>query len=139
MTGVQTCALPIYQFHFGLHLRVGTTGSGFSWRPNFDLGIGDGVTHTAVNVEVIRRFAVSPNGWAPYLGGGAGANFSEFDSPQYADDLDGFGSYFQTGFGLHVIGGFERDLGGESIFIEARLGGLDAPGLKITGGWSVFR
>ncbi len=127
------------QFHFGLHLQSGAIGTGISWRPNFDLGIGDGVTVAAVNLEVIRRFPVSPNDWAPFVGGGIGANFNEHDTPRYAGNADGLGSNFETGVGFNLIAGFERNLGGESIFAEARLGLIDAPGLKITVGWTMFR
>lgn len=127
------------QFTFGFHLLVGADGPGFVWRPGFDIGVGDGATVASVNVDIVRRLPAPPNGWIPFLGGGAGIAFNEFDTPRFdSGEPDGLGDNFETGLGLNLVGGFERDLVGETVFIETRFGWLDLPELKITAGWTLF-
>lgn len=128
------------QFHMGLHMHVGTQGIGFHLRPNFDVGFGDGVTVVAVNLDVVRRFAPGHDNWAPFLGGGFGANFSEFDTRRPTPgNPQGLGSNFESGLGFTVVFGLETNLGGEAISVQARIGIVDAPECKLTAGWTIFR
>ncbi len=118
------------QVHFGAHADFGNFAQRVRFQPNFELGIGDDFTIGAANFEANYRFRETWNVWTPYLGGGVGILFIDHDT-------EGLGDGSDTEFGASVLGGIEKGLsGGNRFFVEAKLGLVDAPDLKLTIGWT---
>lgn len=118
------------QFHFGAHVDFGNLANRLRFQPNFELGFGDNLTLGAANFEVNYRFGEKWDVWTPYLGGGVGILFLNYDNNGLADGSD-------TDFGASVLGGIEKGIsGGDRFFMEAKLGLVDAPDLKLTVGWT---
>ncbi|MDM7915779.1 MAG: hypothetical protein ACE15D_17675 [Candidatus Eisenbacteria bacterium] len=121
------------QFHFGAHLDFGQFANHFRFQPNVELGIGDGSTLAALNLETNYRINSTWESWSPYIGGGVGVNFvGSEDKGLTGNDTD-------TQLGLNVMGGLERGLdNGDRFFGEAKVGFADSPDLKLTVGWTFF-
>jgi len=96
--------------------------------PSLELGVGDGATILAVNGDVVyefTEFAQAP--WSFYAGAGLALNRYEVDE------------FDDTEFGLNLLGGATRALGGGKVaFGEFRLGLEDSPDIKLTFGLNVF-
>lgn len=97
--------------------------------PNLELGIGDGHTVIAMNVDMQYHFAIQGTDWAPYGGLGIGINNIQTDLPApFRDQSD-------TEIGLNIILGTDVPAGqGNAFFAEARIGVGDIPELKLVGG-----
>lgn len=120
------------QVHFGMHMNFGGFSPGVRFVPNFELGFGDNETLGALNFEANYVFNSSRSQWAPYLGGGVGANFIGPENGGLRDRSD-------TEVGMNVVGGIERGISSTtSFFAEAKLGLIQAPDLKLTLGWTFF-
>jgi hypothetical protein len=114
------------QVHVGGHLDLGDVASRLALVPNLEVGFGDDFTVVTVMAEFDYRFPSIGSAWRPYVGGGIGPVFVSHDSG--ADD---------TELGLTIQGGFARrnDTGG-ALFLELKLGLVDAPDAKFTLGWT---
>jgi hypothetical protein len=96
--------------------------------PSLELGVGDGATLLALNGDVVYEFTeFAKDPWGFYAGAGLALN--RFDA-------DGVGN---TDFGLNLLGGATRKLGGNKVaFGEFRLGLEDSPDFKLTFGLNFF-
>ena len=120
------------QIHFGLHMDFGNFAEHVRFQPNFELGIGDGLTLAALNFESAYRFS-SSSAWSPYLGGGLGVNM-------WGSENRGLRDHTDTDLGVNLLGGVEKSLSdGDRFFTEAKFGLDDAPDFKLTMGWTFFR
>ena len=119
------------QVHVGLHMDYGVFGPRVRFQPNVEVGFGDNLTLAAFNFEAAYRFRDRWDAWTPYLGGGIGLNWYNYDNGPY-DNSD-------TDFGMSVLGGIERGLkNGNRFFLEAKLGLADSPDAKFTAGWTFY-
>jgi hypothetical protein len=122
------------QFHFGGHMDLGYFAEHVRVQPNFELGFGDDLMLAAANLEGAFRFATNWDVWTPYLGGGLGINFYEWE-----DDHPGRGNGSDTELGVNLLGGIEKGISnGDRFFIEIKLGFADSPDFKATVGWTFF-
>lgn len=108
------------QFYIGAHVGVGPLVRHLWFRPNLELGFGDGVTLVAINAE-LAYFFPSSKPWQLYLGGGPALNIYDHDN----------GSDTQAGLNF-MLGVAHR--GG--FFVEAKVGVFDSPELKFGFGYS---
>ena len=119
------------QVHVGLHMDYGVFAPRVRFQPNIEAGFGDNLTLVTFNFEAAYRFRDRWDAWTPYLGGGLGLDWYNFDNGPY-DNSD-------TDLGMSVLGGIERGLkNGNRFFIEAKLGLTDAPDAKFTAGWTFY-
>jgi len=119
------------QVHVGLHMDYGVFAPRVRFQPNIEAGFGDNLTLVTFNFEAAYRFRDRWDAWTPYLGGGLGLDWYNFDNGPY-DNSD-------TDLGMSVLGGIERGLkNGNRFFIEAKLGLSDAPDAKFTAGWTFY-
>jgi len=122
------------QIHFGAHTYMGDISRRVRFQPNIEVGVGDDLTVAAVNFEALYRFAQNWDVWTPYLGGGVGLNWYNWDGGRFPgrDDSD-------MRAGLNVVGGIEKGLrGGDRFLLELKLGLSDSPDMKVTAGWTFF-
>ena len=118
------------QVHFGAHLDFGNFAQHIRFQPNVEVGFGDGLTLFAINAEAAYRFASRWDVWTPYLGGGIGVNIASASRGSHGSSTD---------FGASILGGIEKGLAnGNRFFLEAKLGFVDAPDLKLTTGWTFY-
>jgi hypothetical protein len=108
------------QFYVGGHVDVGPLVKHLWFRPNLEIGFGDGVTLFALNAELAYWFP-SKSSWRLYLGGGPALNVYDRDS----------GS--ETKAGLNFMVGVAHRGG---FFVEAKVGAFDSPNLKFGFGYT---
>lgn len=122
------------QIHFGAHLDFGLLAPQVRFQPNVELGFGDNVDLFTLNAEAAYRFSARWDVWAPYLGGGLGANIKRFDR----DRPDGNGDS-HTDLGVNLLGGIEKGLSnGDRFFVETKFSLNDVPDAKATVGWTFY-
>jgi opacity protein-like surface antigen len=137
------------QIHFGAHLDFGNFAKHIRFQPNLEVGIGDNLTIFAVNFDAAYRFQSRWDVWTPYVGGGIGVNFVNFDHDfghhdDHSQEALALGAAdhlndSDTQMGFNVLGGIEKGLSkGHRFFLEARLGLADSPDFKVTAGWTFF-
>lgn len=114
----------------GGHVDFGRIAKHVRFQPNAELGIGDDLTIFALNFDANYRFNEKWDSWSPYLGGGIGVSFVSYDN-------EGLGDGSDSDFGASLLGGIERGLkSGNRFFLEAKLGLVDSPDLKLMVGWT---
>jgi hypothetical protein len=104
------------QVYFGGHVETDPLVERLVFKPNVEIGFGDHVTLTAVNLEFVWKFPQRRGGWSFYAGGGPAINFYQVDGP--GDDAEA---------GFNFVGGAENARG---LFFELKLGAGDSPDLK---------
>ncbi|HXV64272.1 MAG TPA: hypothetical protein VEK15_26470 [Vicinamibacteria bacterium] len=115
------------QFNFGAHIDAGRLGPRIRLQPSFELGLGNGVTLAAANIDVHYLFAA--RAVRPYAGGGLGVNFIDVTSGVgRANGLD-------VAPVLNLVGGVEWGVP-RRYLLEARLGLGDTPELKLVAGFT---
>jgi hypothetical protein len=107
------------QFYFGGHLETPPVADRLHFRPNVEIGLGDDVTLTALNFELVYRFE-SNRPWAFYAGGGPALNIVNHRS-----DTDARG-------GFNILGGAQHR---DGLFFEMKVGALDSPDFKFGVGY----
>ena len=121
------------QVHVGAHMDYGVFGPRVRFQPNIEAGFGDNITLIAFNFEAAYRFRDRWDAWTPYLGGGIGLDWWNYD-----DNFPG-NNDSDTDLGASILGGIERGLSnGNRFFVEAKLGLSDAPDAKFTVGWTFY-
>jgi hypothetical protein len=121
------------QVHIGAHMDYGVFGPRVRFQPNIEAGFGDNITLIAFNFEAAYRFRDRWDAWTPYLGGGIGLDWWNYD-----DNFPG-NNDSDTDLGASILGGIERGLSnGNRFFVEAKLGLSDAPDAKFTVGWTFY-
>lgn len=121
--GVQAgVSLEPNQFYFGGHGETPPLADVVHFRPNIEIGLGDGATLMGLNFEFVHRFRTQrPWGW--YAGGGPALNVIHT-----AGDTRSEG-------GFNFVGGIAHR---EGLFVEVKIGALDSPNFKVGVGY-VFR
>jgi hypothetical protein len=117
------------QLVVGGQMDFGEIAPDVVFTPNLELGVGDNAIVFAVNADIHYHFKIEGSEWRPYLGGGLGANFVDFDGP--------IGSETAIGANL-IVGAIVPTRTGSRFFTEARflLGDAVLPDLKLMVGWN---
>jgi hypothetical protein len=119
------------QLVVGGQLIIGEIAPDLTFDPNLELGFGDNVTIIAVNMDIHYHFTIEGSSWRPYVGGGVGINFIEFDSgPGVSDN-----SNTEVG-GNFIIGAGVPTASNNRFFTELKFGLGDIPTLKALAGWN---
>ena len=106
------------QVYGGVHLDLGEFARDVRFRPSMELGLGDDVTVLQVLAEVHYVFSQAGT-WVPYLGGGVGLSYVNFDDDHPGDDSE-------TGISLCPIAGVETRLNRQKrLFFELKFGLAD--------------
>ena len=109
------------QFFFGGHIETRPIARNLTFRPNVEIGVGDGLTLVALNIEFAYRLPIDSTNWRIYAGGGPAANiYSNGDTDMH------------PGFNL-LIGGQHR----RGLIVELKLGLIDSPDVKFMVGWAL--
>lgn len=115
---------------FGAHVDLGYFSDRFRLQPNVEVGVGNGQTFTAMNLETSYRFTESWGVWVPYAGGGLGLDMSGGEVGRHDSGAD---------LGASVLGGIEKGLSnGDRFFVESKIGLADAPDIKFLVGWTFY-
>lgn len=109
------------QFVFGGHVETAPLIEQLSFRPNVEVGVGDGVTTVGLNFELVYSIPLQQQPWRVYFGGGPAANIYWFDG-----DSD-------VGGGFNVVIGVQHSRG---LFTELKVGAIDSPDLKFLVGFA---
>ena len=116
------------QFFFGGHVETAPLLENFSFRPNAEVGLGDGLVVIALNVEFAYRIPLENRPWMVLIGGGPALNVFSFD------DNEGRGrGRDNVGGGFNILVGLEHR---EGLFTEFKVGMSDSPDVKFTVGYS---
>ena len=99
------------QFYFGAHLDTGPIIDRLSFRPNVEIGLGDGLTSISGNFEFVYWWPIPNRPWQVYAGGGPSVNVSRFDA-QHGNRTD-------LGPAFNIVGGLAHSRG---LFVEVKLG-----------------
>lgn len=103
------------QVYGGVHFNLGELTKDVRFRPTVEVGFGDDQTVVQMLAEVhyvFSNFLV----WKPYLGGGLGLTYVNYDADHPGDGSD-------TGGSVNAIGGIETELKqGMKLFFEFKLG-----------------
>jgi opacity protein-like surface antigen len=103
------------QVYGGVHFNLGQLTKDVRFRPSVEVGFGDDQTVVQMLAEVHYVFSKFQM-WKPYLGGGLGLTFVNYDDGHHRDGSDTEGS-------LNAIGGIETELKqGMKLFFEFKLG-----------------
>jgi hypothetical protein len=114
------------QFYLGLHYETEPLVEQVRFKPNFEVGLGSGVTLVAINLEFVGKIPIEHEPWAFYLGGGpalviASAN----NSPTNTGGTN-------AGGGFNILLGVEHQKG---LFTELKVGMADSPSVKFAVGY----
>lgn len=112
------------QVYVGGHYETSALIDRLHFRPNAELGLGDDLTTTSLNMEFVYKFPTRSE-WALYAGGGPAINFYSFDA--------GRGDRTETEGGFNVVLGVESRRG---LMFEVKIGAIDSPDLKFGVGWT---
>ena len=103
------------QVYGGVHFNLGKLTKDVRFRPSVEVGFGDDQTVVQMLAEVHYVFSKF-QAWKPYLGGGLGLTYVNYDDGHHGDDSDIDGS-------LNAIGGIEKELKqGMKLFFEFKVG-----------------
>lgn len=113
------------QFYFGAHVDLKEVTDRFWFRPNVELGVGDGLTLATFNGEFVYLLRVKSREWTPYVGGGPGLVIRSVHSGRSEDT--------GAGPGFNFVGGVQQNRG---LLAEIKVGAFDSPGFKLGIGWT---
>jgi opacity protein-like surface antigen len=118
------------QVYGGVHFNLGEFAKDVRFSPTIELGFGDDQTVLQILAEVHYVFSGVPV-WKPYVGGGLGLTYVNYDDDHPKDGSD-------TAISLNPIGGIETMLNqGLKFFFELKLGLVDEdPDMKFGVGLS---
>ena len=114
------------QFYFGGHVELAEVAKQLWFRPNVEVGVGDGVTVAVFNGEFAYLLPVKSRTWSPYFGGGPGLVLRTFRAGPARRNTD-------VGPGFDLILGVEQRRG---LMAEIKVGALDSPSFKLGIGWT---
>ena len=95
------------QVYFGVHGDAGPVVEDLRFRPNLELGVGDGTTLTAFNIEFVYPLEITDSPWRVYPGVGPAVNIFSHNN---RTDVNG---------GLNILIGLEHERG---FFVELKVG-----------------
>ncbi len=107
------------QFYVGGHADVGPVVGSLWFRPNVEVGVGNGVTLLALNPE-LAYWLGKRTAWRAYLGGGPALNLT-------------FNGNSEARAGLNVLLGVAHRGG---FFVEVKVGAFDSPNAKVGAGFT---
>ena len=114
------------QFYFGVHMDVKEIVERFWFRPNAEVGVGNGLTLFSLNGEFVYDIPLkSSTRWVPYVGGGPAFLIGSFSTPS--------GRVTDTGGGFNFVGGMRQRKG---FMGEIKIGAIDSPDFKLGVGWT---
>lgn len=111
------------QVFFGAHVESLPIIDRVHLRPNIEIGFGDDLTFTALNLEAIYKWPLQAP-WTVYAGAGPAINIVKTESETDAEA------------GFNFLGGLEHSKG---WFVEAKVGSVESTDLKITFGYTFRR
>lgn len=114
------------QFYLGAHMDVKEIAERFWFRPNAEVGLGNGFTLFSLNGEFVYDMPMkSSTTWVPYVGGG----------PAFliATARTSVGRVTDTGGGFNFVGGIRQRKG---FMGEIKIGIIDSPDFKMGIGWT---
>jgi hypothetical protein len=116
------------QFFAGMHLETEPLLPRVTFRPNLEVGVGDGLSLATINLEFVYTVDIDAKPWKVYIGGGPAAVISAFHAghPRRPDRSD-------VGGGFNLLVGAQHDQG---LFVELKVGALDSPSAKFTVGYA---
>ena len=112
------------QFYIGGHLDLKEIRKDIVFRPNVEVGSGDGLFLFSLNAEAVYFWRGRSHEWQPYAGAGPAFVVQAFRSGQ-GDSGVGPGANF-------VVGIQQR----KGLLVEAKVGAFDSPGFKAGIGWT---
>jgi len=107
------------QFYFGIGYETAELLERLRFRPNLEVGVGDGTTTTA-NFEFAYRIPIQKKPWSVYVGGGPA-----FVLTHAHDNTD-------AGGGFNILLGVAHRRG---LFTEIKVGAIDSPNFKFGVGY----
>jgi hypothetical protein len=113
------------QVYFGVHADVAEVVPELMFRPNAEVGVGDGGTLITLNGEFVYHFKTKSREWLPYVGAGPGVVIATASTPG--------GRVTNTGPGFNFLMGIEQKKG---FLVEIKIGAIDSPGFKLGFGWT---
>ena len=108
------------QAYVGAHVETAPLVDRLRFRPNVEVGFGNDVTLTSINLEFTYAFA-SRRPWHSYAGAGPAINFASANGNS------------DTAAGFNFLFGVERR---DGLFFEGKLGVGDSPTLKFGVGYT---
>ena len=114
------------QFYLGAHVDVTEIVERFWFRPNAEVGFGNGLTLFSLNGEFVYDIPLkSSTRWVPYVGGGPAFLIGTVRTP--------LGRVTDTGGGFNFVGGMRQRKG---FMGEIKIGAIDSPDFKLGVGWT---
>lgn len=118
------------QLVVGGQLTFAEVAPNLSFDPNLEIGLGDDLLLFGFNFDLHYHFETNTT-WRPYLGGGVGINYIDFDDDRFGNaDSD-----TEVG-GQVILGAGAPTRSGNRFFGELKLGLGDVPDLKMLVGWN---
>lgn len=115
------------QFYFAGQYEIGPVTDKIWFRPNLDVGFGNGATLVGVNVELVYYFKTNQlKDWKIYTGGGPALNYYRISNYGLGLNNNGFEP------GLNLLGGLAHKKG---LFVELKVGVLDSPDVRFGFGY----
>ncbi len=110
------------QFYFGGHVEVGPVADRLWFRPNLEIGVGNGLTLTTANFEFVYYIPVpAMRDWRLYAGGGPALNIFRINGSN------------SSGGGVTALAGVAHR---DGFFGELKFGVADSPGIKFGVGYT---
>ena len=109
------------QFYFGGHVNTAPIWNKISFRPNVEIGVGNGGTAVGFNIEFAYWYPLRNQPWNLYMGGGPAANV--YHANGNTDLKPGFNLLFGA---KHSSG----------VFLEIKIGLIDSPDFKLGVGYA---
>lgn len=121
------------QLVLGGQMSVGEVAPNLSFDPNIEMGFGDNTTLIGFNLDMHYHFDLNNTAWRPYVGGGAGINYIQYDVPP---GVGGDNSVTKVA-GAFIFGAGVPTHSGNQFFAELKFGlGTYAPDFKMLVGWN---
>jgi len=116
------------QFFFRGHIETPPLLENLTFRPNVELGVGDGTGLLAFNVEFAYRIPITRQPWHVYIGGGPALVIASRPVP-----VNHSGDGSDVGGGFNILVGAQHKKG---LFTELKVGALDSPSVKFAVGYA---
>jgi len=117
------------QFFFGGHIETSPLLEHFTFRPNAEIGVGDGTTLVAFNFEFAYQIPVKGQPWHAYIGGGPALVIASGPAPVNHSN----GDNSSVGGGFNFLVGLQHKKG---LFAEFKVGAIDSPSVKFAVGYA---
>jgi hypothetical protein len=113
------------QFYIGAHMDLKEVTKRVWFRPNLEVGVGDGLTLISLNGEFVYFWKGQQNRhWMPYGGLGPAFVIQAFSAGNGESGV---------GPGLNFVVGIQERKG---LIVEMKIGAFDSPGFKAGIGWT---